>query len=478
MVQGFENQRTDPITNGEVIDILRRLPRQNPFGLFDGEKPDFLRQIYLPLHRLFGRPSFSRTNFMKVQQITHLEVPNSISNQFPRWLEKPLDFWENFTDELPRYSQEEIEARARAFLQSAALLERQIDNQRIFRRFVAVSAYRLFRRATPTSSTRILNSNIERFLNLVGFQDSETGFETYGSIIRRGKRLADFCRAAEVGEDDGVTHGEINDFGPLFLLDLPDSIWESKGLLANDWTSAIQHLQTKNIQKVTQQSNAKRVASHLLNYHLSFIWTRNLDPGCHAVGKRGLRSQNNNTEQTSTTKRQRVENTANPRRFMHAHISSRHSQKSSGRAPWSQEMGLSPAQDISLQSHLPLNWQVLGMQPGDTSKFTFDITHNPSRESQGPQALVSDACSADTNFLVLGPEANPNEIRHSENEVSISHLSGLNYDLNHLEVPGSGSKEMHHEVSIENLLPLDPHFSGTSLAPNLFAAGRLNYSEL
>ncbi|KJZ70803.1 hypothetical protein HIM_09816 [Hirsutella minnesotensis 3608] len=409
MVQDLESRRTKLITNGDVIEFLKTLPVYNAFGVFDGEQPEFLRQIYLPLRQLFGQPSFSRANYIKIQQIDRLEVPNNISSRFHRWLEEPTDFWENLIDELPRYSQQEREDRARTFFESAALLDRQIDHQRILRRFVAVSAYRLFRRATPKSSTRILTANIHKFLHQVGLPSSKQDIETYGGIIRRGKRHVDFCRKVEVGYDDNgkdeeVARGEVNDFGPLFFLDIPDSIWENKGLLATDLTSAIQHLRSKDIQKVTQQSNAKKVAGELLDYHFKLIWTANLDPSCHAVGKRGSTSQKN---ATSAAKRQRVEDVATPRLLMHSDSGDNHSQQRNRRASRSQGMVSPPAQDVSLQAHPPPNWQVLSTQSGGTSRFGFDVTHTPSVGEQGLQALVSAAFSADANLLVS--EANLDE---------------------------------------------------------------------
>ncbi|KAM4066716.1 hypothetical protein HRG_012150 [Hirsutella rhossiliensis] len=422
VVQDFENQRTSPITNGEVIEFLKTLPRQNPFGFFDGEKPGFLRQIYLPLRQVFGQPSFSRANFLKIQQITHLEIPNSISSHFPRWLEKPIDFWENFIDELPRYSQEKIEDRARTFLQSAALLDKQIDHQRIFRRFTF-----------QTSDSKIINPDLEHKHPDI----SPSDIEIYGSIIRRGKRLVDFCRTVDVGDDNDVTHGETNDFGPLFFLIIPDSIWENKGLLATDWTSTIHHLRSKNIKKrlvglssqIHLDSQLGSWVSVAKEWHVTVISYEEA-----AGGKHG---------QPSTL------------------------------ASWSQDMVFPPAQGVSLQEHHPLNWHVLGTQPGDTSRFAFDIVHTPSDGDQGLQALVSAACSADANLLVSGPEANSNENTRSEHEVSINRLFGLNYDLSYPGAPGGGSAQTQQET----LASLGCHWHRTFLrqdgptAPNFDGIG-------
>lgn len=232
--KNLSNKHPELLTNGEVINFLKTLPEARPFGVFNNEeeKPEIFRQLYLPLRSLFTRTTTSsRANCSKIEQISCLAVPDSLSRRFSRWLEDPLDFWETLLEALPRYSGRRAEDRARIFLEGAAHLDTQIDEQRILRRFVAVSAYRLFRRAILTSRTRILNSNIKAFLALVGLPTSETDVENYGDIIRRGERHVSFCHRVEGGDDDAPKNddeehlcGGANDYGPLFFSDIPDSM--------------------------------------------------------------------------------------------------------------------------------------------------------------------------------------------------------------------------------------------------------------
>jgi hypothetical protein len=126
-----------------------------------------------------------------------------------------LEFWERLIKPLPQYSDQLQENRVRIFLQGAAQLDSNIEEQRILRRFVAVSAYNLFRRTFPTSShTRILDKQLERFLVTEGLPSSE--HTICGEIIRRGQRHTQFCQQLKVGEEVG--------FGTLFFASIPDTM--------------------------------------------------------------------------------------------------------------------------------------------------------------------------------------------------------------------------------------------------------------
>lgn len=180
-----------PLTNGEVIKVLKTLPDDQPFGaLEEGQKPlEFLRQLYLPLRQLFStttRPS--QANCSRIQQITRhdLKVPESLSSRFCQWRNNPLGFWERLVETLPRYSDQPAAHRARIFLEGADALNFQLDNGRILRRFMAVSAYSLLRRAAPASSTDIRASHIAGFLEHIGLPQSKANIEKYGDILRRG----------------------------------------------------------------------------------------------------------------------------------------------------------------------------------------------------------------------------------------------------------------------------------------------------
>lgn len=200
----------------------------------EGEEPDFL-QLYLPLRQLFSKTTtISRANCARIQKINCLGVLQSLSDRFYLWHDDPLEFWERLVRKLPRYSDQKTEDRARIFLQGAAHLDAQIEDERILRRFVAVSAYRLFRRAFPTSQARIVTKNVEQFLNLVRLPSSTNDIEIYAGILRRGQKHAFFCKKVEQSQHSNEytcsnnvnqhLDGEADDYGPLPFSAIPDSM--------------------------------------------------------------------------------------------------------------------------------------------------------------------------------------------------------------------------------------------------------------
>lgn len=217
-------------SNGDVISVLETLPKDRPFGVVDDNlKLEFLRQLYVPLRRLFGTTtSRSKANIHRVQSINQLEVLQKLRDRFPQFKKDPFEFWERSVEALPQYSGQGKLDRARTFLEGAVQLDTNIDEQRILQRFVAVSAYKLFRRAIPTSESRVLVTSVKRFLVHTGLSVSNCDIETYSNIIRRGQRYTNFCRqlaAGHIGDGDlvnGEEHNEI--YGTLFFLSIPDSM--------------------------------------------------------------------------------------------------------------------------------------------------------------------------------------------------------------------------------------------------------------
>lgn len=133
-------------SNGEVIAILKTLPEDRPFGVVDdNQKLEFLRQLYVPLRRLFNTTTTtSKANRDRVKNVNHLEVLQTLRDRFPRFDEDPLEFWERLIETLPRPSERAERDRAKAFLKGATQLDTNIEEQLILRRFMAVSAYKLF----------------------------------------------------------------------------------------------------------------------------------------------------------------------------------------------------------------------------------------------------------------------------------------------------------------------------------------------
>ena len=227
-----KSRHSKPLTNGEVVEILKSFPENRPFGTLDDE-PEFLRQLYLPLHNVFKTTTTtSRANRTRIQKINRLEVLQSLYCRFSQFEKDPLEFWERLIEALPQYSDQILAERARAFLQGAVQLDSKISEQRIFQRFVAVAAYNLFRRAIPTSETRILSKSVKEFLHHMGLPNSDGEISKYGDIIRRGQKHTLFCQKLRSGTiiDDGDhdRHGgcvdQDEDYGPLFFLSIPDSM--------------------------------------------------------------------------------------------------------------------------------------------------------------------------------------------------------------------------------------------------------------
>ncbi|KAI9923423.1 hypothetical protein ASPWEDRAFT_304204 [Aspergillus wentii DTO 134E9] len=256
-----------PLTNGEVMNVLRKLPPTQPFGSFEkNEDREFFRKLYLPLRKAFTTTtSSSQTNCSRVCRIDQLEVLPSLQARFSEFEKDPLQFWENIAKTLPKYSGLETQNRARTFLEGAAQLEANIEEQRILRRFVALSAYNLFRRAFPMASNdRVYDSNVKKFLTRVGLP--KENYNEYGDIIRRGQRHKGFCHRLRDGSGDG------EDYGALFFPSIPDTIWDVGGLREKDLQSSIEHLQKLKISEQSVKSNANRIAQTLLDYHAGLIW--------------------------------------------------------------------------------------------------------------------------------------------------------------------------------------------------------------
>lgn len=216
----------DAVSNSEAIDFLRTLPGEDAFGSVTGEKRDFLRRLYEPLHDIFKVcRNGSQANLNHVKTIRKLKIPQIFLDRFPKFVQEPLDFWERQVQDLPHYSKKSGLERTTVFLQAAIKLSNNIDEQIILRRFVATSAYELFKRATSCSS-RTTPDNIHKFLSAAGVpipvepDAKKKVLEEYGSIISRGKRQEKICKCI-ANRGDNISN-EI--YGPLFYKSIPDNM--------------------------------------------------------------------------------------------------------------------------------------------------------------------------------------------------------------------------------------------------------------
>lgn len=223
--------RLEQLTNGEAIEFLSTLPQNHPFGIPENdEKREFLRRLYFPLRDLFSTSTTSsRANRTRVLEISRFEVLESLAQRFRVFETDPLEFWERLSEALPQYDKHGAEKRAKTFLEGAVQLDTNIQEQLILQRFVSVAAYKLFRRAMPSSGTRIMPESLRRFLMHVGicYSGSCEGedIDKYGDIIKRGRRYAHFCQRLVASQTiDEDREGDNEAYGPLFFSSLPDTM--------------------------------------------------------------------------------------------------------------------------------------------------------------------------------------------------------------------------------------------------------------
>lgn len=103
---------------------------------------------------------------------------------------------------------------------------------------MAVSAYKLFRRAIPTLESRVVTTSVKRFLIRAGLSISDDDVDKYGDIIRRGQRHTNFYQeliagvlvyksveAVDISDGGVVNREEYNEiYRPLFFPSIPDSM--------------------------------------------------------------------------------------------------------------------------------------------------------------------------------------------------------------------------------------------------------------
>ncbi|GLA78622.1 hypothetical protein AtubIFM55763_011636 [Aspergillus tubingensis] len=264
--------RLEQLTNGEAIEFLSTLPQNHPFGIPENdEKREFLRRLYFPLRDLFSTSTTSsRANRTRVLEISRFEVLESLAQRFRVFETDPLEFWERLSEALPQYDKHGAEKRPKTFLEGAVQLDTNIQEQLILQRFVSVAAYKLFRRAMPSSGTRIMPESLRRFLMHVGicYSGSCEGedIDKYGDIIKRGRRYAHFCQRLVASQTiDEDREGDNEAYGPLFFSSLPD----------------------------TMEVNASQMAKVLLDFHKTFVWVNEMPQ--RSLGKRKKNDQGHET---------------------------------------------------------------------------------------------------------------------------------------------------------------------------------------
>lgn len=227
------------LTPAKAIQILQRLTQDESFARLDAQNREIIRPLYDSLRKLFSTTTtVSQANRVRVLRLERLELVGSLQARFSQFEEDPLAFWNGLTLGLPQYGLEEPKIRAKSFLERAAQLESTVQEQLVLRRFVAVAAFKLFRRAIPTVNHQIPKQALARFLDQVGISSSESNIEKYGYLLKRGQRIVRFCQELKAGKlrsthfgDDDMNNGcegnrgdDNGNYGPLFFLSLPDAM--------------------------------------------------------------------------------------------------------------------------------------------------------------------------------------------------------------------------------------------------------------
>lgn len=230
------------ITNGQVIEFLNKLPETCQFGHLENDEDGdrFLRRLYNSLRGKFSSTTTtSRAIHTRILKIQNLEVIGSLHARFPEFKSHPMRFWELPGISPQSYDNQATEKRVKLFFENAAHLDSRIQEQSILRRFIDVGAWKLFQRAQPSSSNRVFQSNVDRFLNDTGVQCFEMADSVvYRNIIRRGQRYERFCqklvlfnhpddeieRTGTIGHSGADLEGKNEIFGPLFFPSIPDAM--------------------------------------------------------------------------------------------------------------------------------------------------------------------------------------------------------------------------------------------------------------
>lgn len=221
------------LTIAHVVEFLSCFPQDDLFETLSNkeEAVEFLQQLYVPLRSVFakrGSSSSSRSNgsaanCKRIKSITKPEIPESISSRFPEWRATPNKFWEQAFEEASIESVRSIEKQhrkdvLRIFLTKAFLQAPQLERQLIHNRFVCVSIYQSFSRLFPAD--RILEGNVEKFLDYAGVSREDTSLCV--RLIRGGRSRKMFCQKLQAFTKNDVSTKV--DFGPLFILELPDTM--------------------------------------------------------------------------------------------------------------------------------------------------------------------------------------------------------------------------------------------------------------
>ncbi|KJZ68658.1 hypothetical protein HIM_11953 [Hirsutella minnesotensis 3608] len=298
----------DPLTVADVVAFLKRYQQDEPFESL-AKKEDalnFLQLIFAPLQRCFavssGKPlskpgpgtsNSSRANRKRIEDITkdQLQIPKIIASNIEAYKEDAALFWDQPIKTSSAYcSQEKRQDRLRTFIDGALRLRGELEKHTILHRFVCVSIYASFTAVFPTA-IRITSHKVRLILEYAGVKATDENIEAFTKLVQGGRNRERFCKQlqADACVEENTSPETVNnkttegfalakfrftevDYGPLFLLGIPDQIWDgSQGLEKQDVQSSIQYLQSL-LKAWSERVKATSLAKKLLDFHFDLFW--------------------------------------------------------------------------------------------------------------------------------------------------------------------------------------------------------------
>ncbi|KJZ69600.1 hypothetical protein HIM_11014 [Hirsutella minnesotensis 3608] len=306
----------DPLTIAHIVEFLKCYPQDESFEtlLMKEEVVEFFQRLLVPLKSIFTKHGLSSTtnrnsstaNRNRIKSITKIRARQSIFSEFPKWQATPATFWEESVEPLQHISQNQADRldHLRIFLEKACQRTPQFERQIVLQRFVCVSIYQSFRRLYP--AIRIKETNVREFLGCAGVSTEYT--LACLDLIRGGRSRTTFCQRLQADGRTTARHTEQGftadvDFGPLFILEIPDQIWDRRSSLeGRDLDDSIGYLQSINVSSWSETSGARSTAKIVLDFHQHLLWTDRDPPHLsHNQGRKG----NPSAERQRTTRRKR-----------------------------------------------------------------------------------------------------------------------------------------------------------------------------
>ncbi|KAM4064201.1 hypothetical protein HRG_007196 [Hirsutella rhossiliensis] len=261
------NRNRHCTTVAQLVEFLRGFPQDDTVDVLLSRKE--VKKFLQPLFRTSGPASAkSRSNgfvanLKRIQQIKEFNIPESISSRFQIWKESPSSFWEQAYREVSTRSDQFNETSHREnvihdFLTRAFEQDTWLEFGILHHRF-----------------------NVEKFLEAACVDTSCT--PKCAKIIRGGRYRKKF---GEKLQDLAKQDPEGIDYGPLFVLDLPDPIWDGKiPFDGRALDEALSLLHQAGISDWTEKSGSRSLAGTLLKHQDDLLWNSSHGAGVANVAR-------------------------------------------------------------------------------------------------------------------------------------------------------------------------------------------------